>query len=160
MILAVSVPCAPLDGLEGWGGLGGTDVVRVEGQRHRVAGWISYDDEWVEYLLDDGSWLCVEDEGGLRFSLWHDQAENPGLFISQSVLTHGGVTYRLTERYTASWAAAGIAGLTGGGQVRVADYDSGGHGLLALEDWGDGAELSLGRRLAPDAVTRDPSDAR
>jgi hypothetical protein len=146
--------------LDGWGELGGTNVVRVEGRRHRVAGWISYDDEWVEYLLDDGSWLCVEDEGGLRFSLWHDQAENPGHSIARDAVDHGGTRYTLVERYTSRWRAAGIEGLTGPGDVTVADYHAPGGALLALEDWGDGPELSLGRALAPSDVTLDPSDAR
>ena len=150
----MSVPNAPLDGLEGWGELCGDDVVLVEDGPHRIHGWISYDDEWVEYLLDDGTWLCVEEEHGLRFSLWADQAENPGYRIDQPTLTHDGEAYRLDERYRARWTAYGVSGLVGPGHVSVADF-VGERGLLAaLEDWGDGPELSLGRLLGPGSVTR------
>ena len=150
----MSVPNAPLDGLEGWGELGGDDVVLVEGGQHGIHGWISYDDEWVEYLLDDGTWLCVEDDDGLRFSLWVDQAENPGYRIDQGSVVHQGDLYRLDERYDARWMAYGVSGLVGPGRVTVADY-TGPRGLLAaLEDWGDGPEFSLGRLLAPDSVSR------
>ena len=150
----MSVPNAPLERLGRWGQLGQADVVGVDGLGHRVCGWIAYDDEWVEYLLDDGRWLCVESVAGnrLEFSVWEDQEGHvpPG---DAPTLTYEGVTYVRKERYKARWLAAGVEGLTGPGYVTVVEYEGTGSALAAIEDWGDGGELSLGRRLAVDDVT-------
>lgn len=148
----MAVPAAPVEGLGRWGQLGEHDTVQVGDRRYRVRGWIAYDDEWVEYLLDDGRWLCVEDEGGLRFSLWEDQ-DTTWQPPDDATFVWRGLTYQLTERYTSRWMAAGIEGLTGPGRVTVSDYAGPGDALLAVEDWGDGPELSLGRRLDPGEVS-------
>lgn len=149
---AVGVPDAPVERLGRWGQLGERDTVGIGGNRFRIRGWIAYDDEWVEYLLEDGRWLCVEDEGGLRFSLWEDQdtAWQPP---DGDQLTWDGVTYDRIERYTSRWLAAGIEGLTGPGRVTVSDYAGPGDALAAVEDWGDGPELSIGRLLRPEDVS-------
>ncbi|HEY8547696.1 MAG TPA: DUF4178 domain-containing protein [Acidimicrobiales bacterium] len=149
----MSVPNAPLERLGRWGQLGQADVVGVEGLGHRVCGWIAYDDEWVEYLLDDGRWLCVEElDGGLAFSVWEDQ-NGPCPPLDGGSLTHGGVTYTRKERYRARWLAAGVDGLTGPGHVTVVEFAGPGTALAAVEDWGDGGELSLGRWLDAATVT-------
>jgi len=122
-------------------------TVRIAGRPFRVRGWISYDDEWVEYLLDDGSWLCVEDEGGLRFSRWRDQVGSHPYVIDDHEFVHGGVRYVRTETYRSRWLAAGVEGLTGPGRVTVSDYAGPDGTLAALEDWGEGPELSLGAWL-------------
>jgi hypothetical protein len=149
---AVRVPGAPVEGLGNWGQLGDGDTVQVEGNLHHIRGWIAYDDEWVEYLLDDGRWLCVEDNDGLTFSIWEDQDDPPGRSAGGE-LSHGGVQYEQNERYRARWLAAGIEGMSGPGQVEVWEYVGPGDEMAAVEDWGDGPELSLGRRLHPEAVT-------
>jgi hypothetical protein len=146
--VVMGVPDAPVERLGRWGVLGERDTVEIGGRRYRVRGWIAYDDEWVEYLLDDGRWLCIEDEGGLRFSLWEDQDTTwqppDGL-----TFTWQGVEYHRLEHYTSRWLAAGVEGLTGPGQVTVTDYAGPGGALAAVENWGDGPELSLGRQLGP-----------
>lgn len=150
----MSVPNAPLEQLGRWGQLGQADVVGVDGLGHRVCGWIAYDDEWVEYLLDDGRWLCVESVPGnrLEFSLWEDQ-DGPCPPGDVPTITHEGVAYHRIERYKARWLAAGVDGLTGPGYVTVVEFRGPGTALAAIEDWGDGEELSLGRRLAVTDVT-------
>jgi hypothetical protein len=147
----VSVPNAALEQLGRWGQLGQADTVGVEGLAHRVCGWIAYDDEWVEYLLDDGRWLCVEampdQPGRLLFSVWEDQDDPPPAASGTPQLTWDGVTYRRTEGYRARWLAAGVEGLAGPGYVQVKEFEGPDDRLAAIEDWGDGEELSLGRRL-------------
>jgi Domain of unknown function (DUF4178) len=142
-----------VDGLGEWGQLGEDDLVGIEGTARAVKGWIAYDDEWVEYLLDDGRWLCVEDDGGLRFSLWEDQ-DTSWVPPDSLEMTYAGTTYRRVERYRARWLAAGVEGLTGPGEVEVWEYEGAGDRLAAVEDWGDGPEVSLGRVLPGQAVTR------
>ncbi len=149
-------PDAPLERLGPLGVLGPDATLDLGGRRLTVAGWISYDDEWVEYLLSDGSWLCVERVAGdLTLSRWWDQPDAYAPLAGDRIEVDGR-TYRRTEVYTARWLAAGIDGMTGSGQVRVADYEEladGSTGLAAIEDWGDGRELSLGQRLDTAAVT-------
>jgi hypothetical protein len=151
-LTAVRVPKAPVEGLGEWGQLGEGDTVEVDGRRYLISGWIAYDDEWVEYLLDDGRWLCVEDDGGLRFSLWEDEDRKPP--GSGPALVVDGVTYRRIETYRARWLAAGVEGLTGPGDVTVVEYAGEDGALAALEDWGDGDEPSLGHVLPPETVSR------
>jgi hypothetical protein len=68
---------------------------------------------------------------------------------------HRGVRYRRVERYRCRWQAAGIEGMTGPGTVQVADFAAeDGERLAALEDWGEGPELALGRWLHPRDVGR------
>ena len=150
---AVRVPNAPIEELGAWGQLGDGDTVHVDGHAHQVRGWIAYDDEWVEYLLDDGRWLCVEDDDGLVFSIWDDQ-DTDWVPPDGPELTYAGTTYRRIETYRARWLAAGIAEMTGPGTVEVWEYAGPGLTLAAVENWGDGLEVSIGRRLAPGAVTR------
>jgi len=125
--------------------------VQVEGRAYVVRGWIAYDDEWVEYLLDDGRWLCVEDAGGLTFSLWDDQ-DTTWVPPDGPELTYAGTTYQRFERYRARWLAAGVEGLSGPGEVEVWEYAGPGVARAAVENWGDGLEISLGRMLPPEAV--------
>jgi hypothetical protein len=152
-------PNAHLDRLGALGVLGPDAPVDIGGYRRTVAGWITYDDEWVEYLLSDGSWLCVEDvDGRLAVSRWWDQPDAIVPAAGGQIVINGR-TYRRTEEYRARWLAAGIEGLAGPGQVRVADYEEmtdGSPGLAAIEDWGEGGELSLGHRLDPSTVTLPP----
>jgi hypothetical protein len=148
----MAVPRAAVDGLGAWGGLGDGSQVQIEGRAYVVRGWIAYDDEWVEYLLDDGRWLCVEDAGGLTFSLWDDQ-DTDWVPPDGPELTYAGVTYQRIERYHARWLAAGVEGLTGPGQVEVWEYTGPGDARAAVENWGDGLEISLGRMLAAETVT-------
>lgn len=142
-----------MDGLGTWGQLGEGDRVTVEGPSRAVKGWIAYDDEWVEYLLDDGRWLSVEDDRGLRFSLWEDQ-DTTWVPHTGLQLTYGGTTYNRTEHYRARWLAAGVEGMAGPGEVQVWEYQGPGDRLAAVEDWGDGPELSLGRVLSAQDVRR------
>jgi hypothetical protein len=143
-------PRAPLDQFGPLGVLGPDAPVDVAGRRLTVAGWISYDDEWVEYLLSDGSWLCVEqDGGGLKFSRWWDQVDTIAPPAERQIVVDGR-PYRRTEQYQARWLAAGIDGMVGPGRVHVSDYEEvadGSTALAAIEDWGDGGELSLGQVL-------------
>jgi hypothetical protein len=148
----MAVPAAPVERLGRWGQLGAHDTVQIAGWRSRVRGWIAYDDEWVEYLLEDGRWLCVEDEGGLRFSLWEDQ-DTTWQPPDGPTLTWRGMVYQQVEHYTSRWLAAGIEGMTGPGRVTVTDYAGPGGTLAAVENWGDGPELSLGRLLDPREVS-------
>jgi hypothetical protein len=149
----MAVPRAAVDGLGTWGELGDGSRVQVEGRAFVVRGWIAYDDEWVEYLLDDRRWLCVEDAGGLTFSIWDDQ-DTDWVPPDGPELTYAGVTYQRFETYRARWMAAGVEGLTGPGQVEVWEYAGPGDARAAVENWGDGLEISLGRMLPAEAVTR------
>lgn len=149
----MAFPAAPLDRLGPLGRLGPDARLLVEGTELAVAGWIAYDEEWVEYLLADSTWLCVEDDGGLKLSRWWDQSD-PAPPVRDGAVVIAGHTYRVTETYTSDWKAAGIGELQGPGTVRVTDFESVADPtfLAAIEDWGDGPELSIGKALAPDAV--------
>lgn len=149
----MSVPPAPLDVLGPLGMLGGSSRLLVEGAELSVAGWIAYDDEWVEYLLTDSTWLCVEEGNPQKLSRWWDQSGPAPALSGGRAIVHGR-PYREVETYTSEWRAAGIGDLMGSGTVRVSDLvsETDPSFLAAIEDWGDGPELSIGKTLAPDAV--------
>lgn len=150
----MAFPAAPLRSLGLLGQLDSSSRLLVEGTELRVAGWIAYDDEWVEYLLADSTWLCVEDDGGMKLSRWWDRTEPAPPFRDGTIVV-AGHTYKAIETYTSDWQAAGIGELRGPGTVQVTDFESVADPsfLAALEDWGDGPELSIGKALSSDAVT-------
>jgi hypothetical protein len=149
----MAIPAAPLRQLGMLGTLDGTARLLVEGTELRVAGWIAYDDEWVEYLLADTTWLCVEEDGGTKLSRWWDRTEPAPPFRDGAIVVAGN-TYKAIETYTSAWQAAGIGDLQGPGTVTVTDFESVTDPtyLAALEDWGDGPELSIGKALRSDQV--------
>lgn len=153
-------PNAHLDVLGPFGVLGPDAPVEIAATRHTVAGWITYDDEWVEYLLSDGSWLCVEHvDGRLTLSRWWDQLDRPAPPAGASIEVDGR-RYTRAESYRSRWLAAGIEGLVGPGHVQVSDYREladGSTALAAIEDWGDGGELSLGQVLDARLVSLPPA---
>ncbi|HEX2284437.1 MAG TPA: DUF4178 domain-containing protein [Mycobacterium sp.] len=117
---------------------------------------------WWEHLLEGGDepiWFSVEeDEGRLELMMWtrrKDATLQPG-----ADLVLDGVSYRETERGSASYTTEGTTGLPAGGEMEFVDYaDEGEMNFLGFERWAPDMpwEVSVGKSVRPGELTVYPA---
>lgn len=118
---------------------------------------------WWEHLIEGDTetplWFSVEeDEGRLELAIWYPRKDLKLEPNGDHVVD--GVTYRETERGTASYTTEGTTGLPAGGEVTFVDYaDSGEDAYLGFERWAPGMpwEVSYGKTVSAGELTVYPA---
>ncbi|MFF0306663.1 DUF4178 domain-containing protein [Streptosporangium sp. NPDC004379] len=120
------------------------DTIECQGARSRVMGalYLSWQgDQWVEYLLDDGSrrdrWLSIETRPGsdgalhLEVLLW-TRVPTQGMIPAKTTLTVEGVEFFPVERGTAAFRGEGVS-MPERGLLDFAEYRAADGRLLSFE---------------------------
>ncbi len=161
------------------------DIVQAGSRDWVVEDRLLYDDggfQWLEYLLrdgPDGRWLSVCEDDWLEVSwlepapleLIHQVEELPDPFPDR--IHWEGVAYGLREQGRAGATSSSRTMNRRLGGCRYGDYEGPEGRVLSLERWEGGgpgavaagagddeAEITLGRRIDPAALTLLPGDGR
>lgn len=169
---AARAPRAPRDPFGDIGETGGDprslragDMLEYGAERAWVRGTLRLSEGgavWAEHFIEvDGGrrWLSVEEDPDLQMALWTGR---PDLELTP----HGrtveldGVSYRLTERGSASYRSEGTTGLRAQGGMDYADYEAADGSLLSFERFDHGRwEAATGTVVRRGDITVYPSSA-
>jgi hypothetical protein len=153
------------------------DIVQSEGRDWVVEDRLLYDDagfQWLEYLLrdgHDGRWLCVCEDDWLEVS-WLEAGPTE---LAQAIdrdpipfpgrISWQGIPYELKEQGHATVSSSSRTMNRRLSGCRYGDYEGPEGRVLSVERWeaeptDAEAEVTLGRRIDPAALTLLPGDGR
>ncbi|CAM3811466.1 DUF4178 domain-containing protein [Nocardiopsis rhodophaea] len=138
------------------------DMVDFGGDRTWIRGSLRLSEggfTWSEHFLEvqEGKrWLTVQEDPDLELALWTGRPELD-LIPNAKTIEVDGISYRLSERGSASYRSEGTTGLSSHGAMDYADYEGPNGHLLAFERFDHGHwEVSTGVTVTPGSFTIYP----